>query len=168
MVWGFDNALDPASQVGLQCQCMSSYRFIFDNDSRKASTFFPRGRIVTLEKAGLTEKASDREIVEVASDHKWIIVTANGDDFITEIKRYLQQSTKLVCHDLSGLVIVPNDHELQRRVLPRLEERLHFDGRHISWKDVWELDCCVRVTKHGRPQIIRFERCFYCKKNGVA
>jgi hypothetical protein len=146
---------------------MIGYRFIFDNDSRKASAFFPRGRIVTLEKAGLTQKASDREIVKVASDRKWIIVTANGDDFITEIRRYLSQSMKLVCHDLCGLVIVPNDHQLQQRVLPGLEEKLHFDGRQISWKDVWEMDCCVRVTKGGKPHITRFERCFYCKKNGL-
>jgi hypothetical protein len=31
---------------------------------------------------------SDRKIVEVASDRKWIIVTANGGDFIAEIRRY--------------------------------------------------------------------------------
>jgi hypothetical protein len=143
------------------------YRFIFDNDSRKAAQFFPRRRIVTLEQAGLSEKASDREIVEVASDRKWIIVTANGDHFIAEIKRYLRQSTKFVCHDLSGLVIIPNDYQLQQRALPRLEERLHYEGKHITWKDIWELDCCVRVTKDGKAQLTRFERCFYCKKSGV-
>ena len=145
---------------------MTSYKFIFDNDSRKAAEFFPRRRIVTLEQAGLTQKASDREIVEVASDREWIIVTANGDHFITEIKRYLQQSKKQACHDLAGLVIVPNDHQHQQRALPQLEKRLHFNGSHIGWKDVWELDCCVRVTKDGKAQITRFERCFYCgKKN---
>lgn len=146
---------------------MAGYRFIFDNDSRKATEFFPSRRVVTLGQAGLNENASDREIVEVASDRKWIIVTANGDHFISEIKRYLRQSTKLVCHDLSGLVIVPNDYQLQQRALPRLGERLRFDGKHIAWKDVWELDCCVRVTKDGKAQISRFERCFYCKKSGV-
>ena len=64
-------------------------------------------------------------------------------------------------------MIIPNDHQLQEQVLPRIEERLHFEGAHISWKDVWELDCCVRVTRSGKLQIKRFERCFYCKKNGV-
>jgi|HubBroStandDraft_1064217.scaffolds.fasta_scaffold198398_2 predicted nuclease of predicted toxin-antitoxin system len=151
-----------------QWKSMASYKFIFDNDSRKTAEFFPRRRIVSLEQAGLTEKASDREIVEVASDRKWIIVTANGDHFIAEIKRYLRQSMKLVCHDLSGLVIVPNDYQLQQRILPRIGQRLNFDGKHIDWKDVWELDCCVRVTKDGKAQVTRFERCFYCKKRGVA
>jgi hypothetical protein len=147
---------------------VAGYRFIFDNDSRRATEFFPSRRLVTLEQAGLSEKASDREIVEVASDRKWIIVTANGDHFIAEIRRYLRQSMKLVCHDLSGLVIIPNDYHLQQRALPKLGGRLRFDGKHIAWKDVWELDCCVRVTKDGKTQISRFERCFYCKKSGVA
>lgn len=147
---------------------MTSYRFIFDNDSRKAAAFFPSRRIVTLEQAGLTERASDREIVNVASDRKWIIVTANRDHSIAEINRYLRQSTKLVCHDLSGLVVIPNDYLLQQHVLPRVEDRLHFEGVHISWKDVWEVDCCVRVTRNGMARITRFERCFYCKKKGLA
>lgn len=147
---------------------MTGYRFIFDNDSRRAAEYFPCRRIIHLEQAGLNEKSRDREIVEVASDRKWIIVTANGDDFIAEIKRYLGQSTKLRCHDLSGLVVIPNEHALQRLALPRLGERLNFEGRGLSWRDVWELDCCVRVTKNGSTKITRFERCFYCKKNGVA
>ncbi len=146
---------------------MTSYKFIFDNDCPNAAEFFPSRRIVTLEQAGLSPASSDRKIVELASERRWIIVTANGDDFVAEIKRYLRQSTKLVCHDLSGLVIIPNDYQLQQRALPRLEERLHFENKHIGWKDVWELDCCVRVTKNGRAQITRFERCFYCTKNGL-
>lgn len=146
---------------------MTTYRFIFDNDCRRASRFFPHRRIVTLEQAGLNEKSRDRESVEAAADHRWIIVTANGDHFVTEIRRYLRQSTRVVCHDLSGLVIIPNDHQLQERALPRLEERLHLNGNHIAWKDVWELDCCVRVSQNGKAQISRFDRCFYCKKNGV-
>ena len=56
---------------------MASYRFIFDNDSRKTAAYLPRRRIITLEQPGLTEKASDREIVEVASGRKWIIVRAS-------------------------------------------------------------------------------------------
>jgi Domain of unknown function (DUF5615) len=146
---------------------MTSYRFIFDNNCRKAASFFPRRRIVMLEDAGLTEKATDRQIVEVASDREWIIVTANGDDFTAEIKQYLGQSRKLICHDLSGLVIIPNDHQIQQRILPKIEHRLHFNDEHISWKDVWERDLCVRVTEIGNPQITKFERCFYCKKRGV-
>jgi hypothetical protein len=111
---------------------VTSDKFIIDNNCRNAAQLFPGRRLVTLEKAGLDASASDRKIVEVASDRGWIIVTANGDDLIAEIKRYLRQSTKLVCHDLSGLIIIPNDYQIQQRALPRLEERLYFEGKRIS------------------------------------
>lgn len=146
---------------------MTNYKFIIDNNCRNAAQFFPSRRIVSLERAGLSPNASDRQIVEVASERQWIIVTANGDDFIDEIKRYLRQSMKLACHDLHGLVIIPNDYQLQQYCLPRLDQRLQYKGKHIGWKDVWELDCCVRVTKKGKAQITRFDRCFYCNKNGL-
>src|SRR5262249_1920141 len=133
----------------------------------KAVEFYPKRRVLTLAQAGLKPQSTDREIVEIASDRRWIIVTANGDDFIKEIKRYLRQTTKLHCHDLFGLVVIPNEYEIQKRILPRLEERLVFGGKHLSWKDVWDLDCCVRVTKSRAVQVTRFDRCFYCKKQGL-
>jgi len=138
-----------------QWTSMASYRFIFDNDSRKTAEFFPRRRIVSLEQAGLTEKAGDREIVEVASDRKWIIVTANGDHFIAEIKRYLRQSMKLVCHDLSGLVIVPKDYQLQQRA-PRMGKRKSLDSSDASTarREAW-LDTAAPAsnsTKNGGVQ----------------
>lgn len=94
-------------------------------------------------------------------------MTVNGDDFIAEINRYLKQTKKVDCHDLAGLVILPTDHEVQRRALKGIGRKLVFDGKHLSWKDVWELDCCVRVKKNGKVEVTRFERCFYCKKNGM-
>jgi hypothetical protein len=60
-------------------------------------------------------------IVEVASERQWIIVTANEDDFIKEINKYLRQTKKLECHDLSGLVILPSDYEVQRNALRPLD-----------------------------------------------
>ncbi len=147
---------------------MTDYRFIFDNNCEKAAEFFPKRRVITLKRVRLSPNTSDREIVEVASDRKWIIVTSNGDDFIAEINRYLGQTMKLKCHDLFGLVILPSAFEAQRNAMHKVEQRLVFNGRHLRWKDVWELDCCVRVTRTGAVQVTRFDRCFYCKKAGVA
>ena len=147
---------------------MTDYRFIFDNNCEKAAAFFPKRRAVTLKHARVSPDASDREIVEVASDRKWIIVTSNGDDFIAEINRYLGQTMKLKCHDLYGLVILPSEFEAQRNAMRKVEQRLVFNGRHLRWKDVWDLDCCVRVTRSGDVQVTRFDRCFYCKKAEVA
>jgi hypothetical protein len=146
---------------------MTNYKFVFDNNCEKAAIFFPKRRIVTLRQAGLTAKASDRQIVERASERQWIIVTVNGDDFIAEINRYLKETKKLECHDLSGLVILPSDHEVQRHAMHRVEEKLVFSGRRITWKDVWRLDCCVRIKKNGKVQVTRFPRCFYCEKTGT-
>ena len=146
---------------------MTSYKFLFDNNCTNTSQFFPKHRILTLEKAGLAYSASDRQIVERASERQWIIVTVNGKDFIAEIKRYLKQTKKLECHDLSGLVVLPSDREVQRRALQKIERKLILDGKSIGWKEVWDLDCYVRVNKDGSVQVSRFDRCFYCKKKGL-
>jgi len=143
---------------------MTGYKFIFDNNCEKAATFFPKRRIITLKQARLNPKCTDRKIVEIASENQWIIVTVNGDDFISEINRYLKQTKKSECHDLSGLVILPSDHEVQRHAMRNIENKLMLDGKHIGWKEVWKLDCCVRITK-GVVRITRFDRCFYCKRN---
>jgi predicted nuclease of predicted toxin-antitoxin system len=146
---------------------VTSYKFLFDHNCSDAAQFFPKRRRLSLKQAGLAPDATDRQIVERASERRWVIVTVNGDDFIDEITRYLRQTKKLQCHDLSGLVILPSGHEVQRRVLAQVERKLILEGRRIEWKDVWNLDCCVRVTRDGRAQVSRFERCFYCKKNGL-
>ncbi len=147
---------------------MFDYRFIFDNNCEKAAELFPKRRSISLKRAGLSPGASDREIVELASDRKWIIVTSDGDDFIKEINRYLRQTMRLQCHDLSGLVILPDAFEAQKNAMRKIEQRLVLNRKHISWKEVWDLDCCVRITKTGIAHVTRFDRCFYCKKYGVA
>jgi Domain of unknown function (DUF5615) len=142
---------------------MADYKFLFDNNCEKAAGLFPGRRVVTLKQAGLKPNVTDTKIVEAACHNKWIIVTANGDDFISEIKKYLRQTKKKDCHDLSGLVILPSDHEAQRLSVRNVERRLMLNKKHIRWKDVWELDCCVRIMR-ATVRVTRFERCFYCKK----
>ena len=146
---------------------MTSYRFLFDHNCSDAARFFPSRRILNLKQGGLAFDATDRQIVERASERKWIIVTVNGDDFVDEITRYLKQTTRHNCHDLSGLVILPSGHEVQRHALAQIERKLFLEGKRIGWKEVWDLDCCVRVRRDGRAEISKFERCFYCKKNGL-
>ena len=146
---------------------VTGYKFLIDRDAAKAAQFFPARRIVTLQDIGLPENARDSEIVRMACDRKCIVVTCNGDDFIREFNSYLAQSKKLECHDMHGLVVLPNGFEIQRRVVPKLIGRLRMDGVRISWLDVWERDCCVKVSRNGAVTISRFPRCHYCKKNGL-
>lgn len=119
---------------------MTSYKFLFDHNCSDAARFFPKRRILTLKQAGLPVDATGRQIVETASERRWVIVTVNGDDFVNEITRYLKQTTKLNCHDLSGLVILPSGHEVQRRALAQIDRKLVLEGKRIGWKDVWHLD----------------------------
>ncbi len=145
---------------------MTGYRFLFDRDAAKAAKLFPAQRVLMLGDLGLPETASDAMIVRAACDRKCIVVTCNGDDFVKEFNSYLAQTKKLECHDMHGLVVLPNGFEIQRRIVRKVEARLRLEGSRISWRDVWEKDCRVKVTRNGAVTTSRFPRCHYCKKNG--
>jgi hypothetical protein len=142
----------------------SRYGFLIDRDVVKAVSLFPSKRTSTTLEMGLPENASDAEIVKLACERQRIIVTANGDDFIREIRRYLKTTEKKECHDLSGLVILPNRYECQRRVLDGIGNRLYFDGKKITWNDVWKNNYCVRILRYGKVVISELPKCFYCQK----
>lgn len=144
---------------------MTPYKFFFDRDSAKTAIFFPKKRVVHLADAGLPETAADRRIVEVACRNEWIIVTANGDDFLREIIKYLAQTKWKDCHDVRGLVIVPNQYQVQKRALRNIADRLRFSGKPISWAEVWNRSYCVRIKAVGLPEVRPLPRCFYCAKN---
>jgi hypothetical protein len=143
---------------------MTKYRFLIDNDSQSASRFFPAKRVVTLHRAGLEPNASDSDIVEKACDLECIIVTANGQHFEREIRKALLKTKKKSCHDLFGLVVIPNPSAVQERVLPSLTKKLQLAGKPISWDDVWYKNLLVRVHANGNVEVRELGRCFYCKK----
>ncbi len=142
------------------------FGFLLDRDVSKAASLFPPKRTRTISQVGVPDNATDREIVEKAWELGRTIVTANGDHFVREIEEYLNQTMQKTCHDMFGLVILPNGYEHQRQSLKGVEERLRLDGKKITWSDVAKLDCCVRVKKTGNPEVTRFERCFYCRRLG--
>ena len=143
---------------------MREYKFLFDNDSQAAARFFPEKRVITLAQAKVSTAASDAEIVTRARELGAIIVTANGEDFEKEIKRFLQKSQRNDCYDLFGLVVIPNPAAIQERVLLGLAARLRFKGKAISWDDVWRENYLVRVHSDSRVDVRELGRCFYCKK----
>lgn len=143
---------------------ISKYGFLIDRDVAKAAVLFPRKRTRTTLQMGLREDATDAEIVEVACDRQRIIVTGNGDDFVTEILEYQRRTERKICHDLSGLVILPNGFEVQRRIVPGIEDKLRFSGQRVSWSDVWYKNYCVRILKSGSAEITTFPKCLYCQK----
>ena len=107
---------------------MREYEFLFDNDSQAAARFFPEKRVITLAQAKVSTAASDAEIVARARELGAIIVTANGEDYEKEIKRFLHKSQRNDCYDLFGLVVIPNPAAIQEKVLPGLAAKPRFNG----------------------------------------
>jgi len=136
---------------------MRPYKFLLDRDVSKAVALFP---------ARLAQDAKDRVIVKKAWDLRAILVTANGDDFVREVRAFLGQTKRKDCHDLFGLVVLPNKFEIQKRTLSDLAARLRLGGRKITWHDVWTENLCVRVKATGNPEITLLPRCSYCRKTG--
>jgi hypothetical protein len=142
---------------------MRPYKFLFDECVRDAETHFPKDRILPRARLKLTDGATDEAIVEAAYWAKAIIVTANAQDFIRIMDRFLKKQMEKYCRDLSGLVVIPNS--IQRRVLDRAVERMTFGGERITWFDVWRRDLCVKISPLGIPRVSRFRPCYYCGKH---
>jgi hypothetical protein len=81
------------------------------------TSLFPRKRTKTLADVGLSERARDSEIVGEVWDRNLTIVTGNGDDFVREINIFQGRTTRAICHDLYGLIVLPNGYEHQKRLL---------------------------------------------------
>lgn len=143
---------------------MKPFRFLLDRDVSKAASLFPARRTRTVADVGLPENANDAAVVEKAWDLEAMIVTSNGDDFLREARTFLRLTKRKDCHDLFGLVILPNKYEIQKRTLEQLASRLIFRGKKISWDEVWQQNLCVRVKTIGAPEIAQLPRCFYCQK----
>lgn len=143
---------------------LPSYGFLLDRDVSKAVSLFPKKRTKTLADVGLSEDAKDAEIVERAWARELIIVTGNGDDFVREINAFQSGTKRKDCHELYGLVVLPNGYEHQKRLLQGLEGKLRLGSERLTWFDVAQKNCFVRVKKGGKPEVKRFKRCFYCQK----
>jgi hypothetical protein len=143
---------------------MNRYKFLLDRDVSKAISLFPAQRARTVSDVGLPDNAPDAAIVKKARELEATIVTANGDDFLEEMRYFSQQTKKKDCHDLFGLVVLPSKFETQKSTLSQLGSRLRFGGKKIGWHDVWRKNLCVRVKTAGPPEIRKLPRCFYCQK----
>jgi hypothetical protein len=150
---------------GKQRDPMLSYAFLFDRDASKAASLFPEKRTKTLADIGLSESAADSKIVREAWHRRLTIVTCNGDDFVKHFQKFLCQTKKAECHEMYGLVVLPNGYELQKRALRDIETRLKLGREKITWADVADRNCYVRVKRSGGVEIRRFPRCVYCLKN---
>jgi hypothetical protein len=143
---------------------VSPYRFLIDRSTAKAGALFPdpRRRVLYLHDVGLAENAPDSAIVERASEFQSIIVTANGRDFVQAIDTFQQKQMRDQCHDLYGLIILPNHYATQERSIPKLGDRLRFEGSSATWADVQINNLSVRLTDEGEVRVTALSRCRYC------
>jgi len=113
---------------------MLSCGFLLDRDVSKAASLFPKKRTKTIADIGLPQNAPDAEIVKAAWERQLTIVTGNGDDFVREIKKFLAQTKKASdgCHEVFGLIVLPNGYETQRRILQNVEKTLRLGKEAIT------------------------------------
>jgi hypothetical protein len=52
--------------------------------------------------------------------------------------------------------------------LQGLEDKLRLGSERLTWTNVAQKNCLVRVKKNGKPEVKRFKRCFYCQKLELA
>ena len=140
------------------------YGFLLDRDVSKAAPLFPKKRTKTIADIGLPQDATDAMIVKAAWERQLTIVTGNGRDFVRAFNQFLRQTTRKDCHEMRGLVVLPNGYEQQKRLLQHIERSLTFEGEKLTWARVADEDFYVRVKRLG-VEIRPFERCFFCRKN---
>lgn len=138
---------------------------MLDRDVSKAASLFPRKRTKTIADIGLRQDATDAEIVKAAWERELTIVTGNGDDFTREIQKFLSQTKRNECHEMRGLVVLPNGYERQKRLLQDIERTLKLGSEKLTWAGVADKDCYVKVKRAGGTEIRRFPRCVFCQRN---
>lgn len=136
-----------------------SYGFLLDRDVAKVASLFPKKRTRTAADIGLSPDAPDSEIIREAWERRLTIVTGNGDHFLKEIHKFLAQTKRDECHEMYGLLILPSAYERQKRLLQNIESRLRLGTEKLTWADVADRNCCVKVARLGAVEVRRFPRC---------
>ena len=55
---------------------------------------------------------------------------------IREIKKFQDQTKRKDCHEMFGLVILPNGYENQKRLLQNVGDKLRLGTEKLTWWDV--------------------------------
>lgn len=145
---------------------VSHFKFQLDQTVNHLEDFFPAKRVVTNKTLGFRQEMPDEELVAYASLNGHLLVTANRRDFERDAKACVAQSSKKPngCSRVPGLILLfSNDEIVQRRMLTGLENRLSFEGKKITYKDIHDRDLLVKVHSTGEAIISRLPRCPHCE-----
>jgi hypothetical protein len=57
------------------------------------------------------------------------------------------------CHELYGLVILPNESANQQRLMRQLQKKKpRFDNKDVEWSDVWEKNFVSGLKETACPK----------------
>jgi hypothetical protein len=128
---------------------------LIDHDVSHARKWFG-GRVA--------DAVPDREVVEEAWDGENTIVTANGAHFVKHMLAHQRTHTHgLRCHDMSGLVVVPNQEFRAENAIAALRKRrgVRFGNTVITMRDVAMYNLYVKIHANGSTTVKRFPLCQY-------
>jgi len=132
-------------------------RFLIDYNCK----FLRPGKI-----AGPTE--SDAALVRRAYEEKLTIVTNNEGDFVRHILTFQKKLQQKWCHELLGLVVVPNTQIAAERFWASIRRGVGSTTGIVAWREVRDNNLIVGPPDaRGRARLRRFHQCFYCRKFGT-
>jgi Domain of unknown function (DUF5615) len=145
---------------------MGHFKILLDRSlSPDLQKCFPSKHVLTTESLGLPQHTPDAEIVAIASQNKYLLVAANRSDFERFAREHIATTSKKEngCARVNGLILlIPNEEIVQERVLKGLEQRLTFEGKRITYKDVHDRDLLVHVESTGVTRVEKLPRCPHC------
>jgi hypothetical protein len=130
--------------------------FLIDADVRFARDWVG-GRIAS-------PRWHDRTVVQSAWDDGSTIVTANGSDFVRYMLEHQRSHPcrKDKCHDLAGLIVIPNHEFRAKRAFDAVSKRGLRAGRALlSLDDISQHNLYVKLHLDGSAEIRRFPLCPY-------
>ena len=138
--------------------------FLLDQDVSKVASLLRLKRTYSVSKMGLSANATDADILQKAWEQQLIVVTGNDDHFVAEFLKFIGRSKINDCHDLHGLLVLPNGYENQKRLLQNIGKKLRFGTRKVTWTEVAQKNYYVKAKRDGTVVIKTFPQCFYCEK----
>jgi hypothetical protein len=115
---------------------------------------FPRDAVVTSLECGLTARADDRDVINLALERRSLLITAD-QGFLQKCKNYQKQRGDC----LFGLLILPQGIQFQGCILEDVERQrkklLHPQiDRAVTWADVRDDNLVVIAHLEGNPTVI--------------